>query len=110
MARVQLAVLKMAGALIFVLVAASLSWGQITNLNTASTPVAGSGHDYMHMLNETVNPRDGSLSMRIHVNPPRGRLLSLPFAFAYDSNGAHFANAWPGYPPEWFTNTTFLSN
>jgi hypothetical protein len=39
------------------------------------------------MLSETVNPANGSLSLRIAVPAPPGRELTLPFSFAYDSNG-----------------------
>ncbi len=62
---------------------------QITNvIDTTSTPTPG--RDYIHMLNETVDPATGSLSLRIDVPTPKGRKLSLPFAFAYDSNGAWY--------------------
>ena len=51
------------------------------------------------MLTETVNPADGSLSVRIHVPIPKGRGLTLPFAFAYDSNGIHYPlNSSTGLP------------
>ncbi|MGD0224645.1 MAG: RHS repeat-associated core domain-containing protein [Terriglobia bacterium] len=53
-----------------------------------STPIPGSGHDYIKMFSETVNPANGSLSVRIQVPIPKGRGLTLPFSFAYDSNGA----------------------
>jgi hypothetical protein len=55
--------------------------------NQTSNPVPGVGHDYIHMLNETVNPANGSVSLRIQVPIPKGRGLTLPFAFAYDSAG-----------------------
>src|SRR6516165_8119695 len=67
---------------------------QITDVtNTTSTPIPGAGHDYVKMLNEIVNPANGSVSLRIQVPTPPGRRLSLPFAFAYDSNSAaHLAS------------------
>jgi hypothetical protein len=66
----------------------SASRAQIANVtDSTSTPVPGLGHDYIHMLAETVNPANGSVSLRIHVPLPPGRNLTLPFAFAYDSNG-----------------------
>lgn len=62
---------------------------QITNVtDVEATPIPGAGHDYLHMLNETVSPANGSLSVRIQVPVPKGRGLTLPFAFSYDSNGA----------------------
>ena len=54
-----------------------------------STPTPGAGHDYIHLLNETVNPANGSLSIRIGVPTVKGRGISLPFSFNYDSNGVN---------------------
>ena len=63
--------------------------GQIQNVtDDTSTPIPGSGHDYIKMMSETVNPANGSVSIRIGVPVPPGRGLAIPFAFAYDSNGA----------------------
>jgi RHS repeat-associated protein len=65
------------------------SFAQVTNVtDVESTPIPGAGHDYLHMLDETVNPANGSVSVRIKVPIPKGRGLTLPFSFAYDSNGA----------------------
>lgn len=62
---------------------------QITNVtNSTSTPTPGSGHDYLKALNETVDPANGSVSIRIGTPVPKGRGLTIPFSFAYDSNGA----------------------
>jgi RHS repeat-associated protein len=63
---------------------------QITDVNNGtSTPIQGAGHDYLRMLNETVNPANGSVSLRIQVPVPPGRQLTLPFSFAYDSNSVY---------------------
>ena len=62
--------------------------GQITDVtNVTSTPIPGAGHDYVKLLSDTVNPSNGSVSLRIQVPTLPGRRLSLPFAYAYDSNG-----------------------
>lgn len=61
-------------------------WAQNTG-DTTSTPVPGAGHNYLGILNETVNPANGSLSVRISTPVPPGRKLTVPFSFAYDSNG-----------------------
>src|SRR5260370_33581427 len=75
-------------AICFALALALPARAQITNVtNATSTPTPGSGHDYIQMLSETVNPANGSLSLRIGAPIPPGRQLTLPFAFAYDSNG-----------------------
>jgi hypothetical protein len=62
---------------------------QITNLaDTTATPAPGAGHHYVGLMNETVNPANGSVSVRINAPIPPGRKLTVPFSFAYDSNGA----------------------
>ena len=72
--------------------------------DTTSTPVPGAGHDYIHSIAETVNPANGSVSIRIPVPIPPGRHLTVPFSFAYDSNGVNYV-AHPHDPGtlEWFT-------
>lgn len=66
-------------------------WGQIPQEgDTTSTPTIGAGHDYIHAPMETVNPANGSVSIRIPVRIPSGRGLTFPFYFAYDSNGANY--------------------
>jgi len=48
---------------LFCLLYAPIVFAQITNVtNQTSTPIPGAGHDYIHMLNETVNPANGSVS------------------------------------------------
>ena len=65
--------------LLSVLLFASLAFGQITNVsNDQSTPIPGAGHDYIKMLNETVNPALGSVSIRIDVPTPKGRGMACP--------------------------------
>src|SRR5205085_3624198 len=100
MARVRLAVLKIAGALLLVLVAASLSWAQVSStVSTALIPTPGAGHDYVHMLNEIVMPLNGQASVRVNLDRPLGRHLNLPpLMIKYDSNTAHAP--WQGPPTE----------
>ena len=82
---------------------------QLTNVSDdQAAPIPGVGHDYIHSLSETVNPADGSLSARINVPMPKGRALTVPFAFAYDSNGVHFIQGGLGQT-FWRTDTTGLS-
>jgi RHS repeat-associated protein len=57
--------------------------------DTTSTPAPGE-HDYFHSPVETVNPANGSVSIRIPVRMAPGRQLTVPFSFAYDSNGAFY--------------------
>jgi len=95
----------------FALILASCARGQISNLtNQTSTPIPGAGHDYIKMLNETVNPANGSVSLRIQVPTPPGRKMSLPFAFAYDSSGAqHLVNNGSFGSYAWTDNTAYLA-
>jgi len=61
---------------------------QISNVtNTTSTPIQGTGHDYIKLLSETVNPANGSVSVRIALPTAKSRGITLPFSIAYDSNG-----------------------
>jgi hypothetical protein len=77
-----------------VLLLSGIARGQVLNVtDVTSTPIPGAGHDYIKMLNETVNPADGAVSIRIGTPVPPGRKLTLPFAFAYDSNGVHYPQA-----------------
>jgi len=70
------------------LLASSVGWAQAPNLSdVTSTPTAGAGHNYLGTLNETVNPANGSTSLRLAVPIPKGRQLTVPFFFAYESNG-----------------------
>ncbi len=91
MARVQLSLLKIAGTILLTLTAATVSWGQITNVTgDQAPPIAAAGHDYIHLLSETVNPAGGAASIRIQVPTPPGRDITVPLAFGYDSNAAFY--------------------
>jgi hypothetical protein len=64
------------------------AFSQIGNLdNTTIPPTPGVGHDFIKMLGETVNPANGSLSLRIDLPMPKGRGLDLPLAIMYSSSG-----------------------
>src|SRR6266478_4621423 len=98
-------ILIVASVLLFV----SPARAQITNVtDTTSTPIPGAGHDYIHILNETVNPANGSVSLRIQVPTPPGRKMSLPFAFAYDSGGAQHLQPDGTGLNFWVDNTAYL--
>jgi len=61
---------------------------QVENVpDVLSTPVPRSGHDYIKLLDETVDPSTGSVSLRIDVPTAGSRGLTLPFRFTYDSGG-----------------------
>jgi hypothetical protein len=60
---------------------------QIVNpTDTVSPPTEGVGHDYLKMLNETVNPENGAVNLRIQVPVPAGRQITAPFSINYNSN------------------------
>jgi hypothetical protein len=52
----------------------------------AQAPIPGSGHHYIGIGAETVNPADGSLSFQLPIQPPPGRQLSMPFAISYSGS------------------------
>jgi RHS repeat-associated protein len=60
--------------------------------NIMTTPSPGSGHDYIKMLNETVNPANGSVNVRVEapVRKQRGEVNSPYYIFGYDSPGVSF--------------------
>lgn len=64
--------------------------------DVTSTPIPNAGHDYIHALSETVNPANGSLSIRINVPLPPSRGPNIPFNFAYDSNGVFYLSQLGG--------------
>ena len=51
-----------------------------------------------------MNPANGSVSIRIPVRMPQGRQLTVPFSFAYDSNGAFYVGSKGGEPLYLSTN------
>jgi RHS repeat-associated protein len=56
--------------------------------DTTATPTFGIGHNYIQSLNETVNPANGSVSVRIAAPTPVERGLNMPlYAYIYDTNG-----------------------
>ncbi len=58
--------------------------------DTIASPVPGVGHDYIKMLNETVNPENGAVNLNISIPTPPGRGLNFPFSIQYNSNQALF--------------------
>jgi len=87
----------------------SICFGQAQNItDTTSTPVPGVGHDYLKILNETVNPATGAVSLRIRPPVPKSRGITIPFSIAYDSTAAWFLN--PGGPGTAVDGATQLGN
>jgi len=74
-----------------------------------SVPVPGVGHDYIKLFDETVNPANGSVSLRIQVPMPTGRGLTIPFGFNYDSNGANHMVGNEKGGNIWLANAGYLS-
>jgi len=72
---------------------------QVDSVNgVTATPIPGAGHDYLGDLVDTVNPADGSVSIRIKAPVPPSRGIKIPFSFDYDSNGVWQPYAAPGIP------------
>ena len=76
----------------------STTHAQISTIgDDTSVPIPGAGHDYIKMLDETVNPANGSLSLRIQIPVPAGRGFTLPFSINYDTSGTlHLLQGAPG--------------
>lgn len=77
--------------------------------STTSTPIPGAGHNYLGEPVETVNPVNGSLSFRIKAIMPPGRGITLPFSFAYDSNGVNYMSRQAGGNQAWLTTNSIVS-
>lgn len=77
----------------------------ITNVDDAtSTPIPGAGHDYIKMLSETVNPANGSVSLRIELPVPKGRGITPSFSIDYDSGGVHHLEPSSPGTATWVSN------
>jgi hypothetical protein len=74
-----------------------VSFAQAPGTGSTAIPIPGVGHDYMKAISEAVDPASGSVSLRIAVPTPKGRGVSLPFSFAYDSNGVLVPPDWKPY-------------
>ena len=100
--------LVVASLFLFLVTAAQAQVNNVTD--DTSTPIEGAGHDYIKMLSETVNPANGSISLRIQVPTPKGRGISIPFSFSYDSNSVHHLIPWSVYGQViWTSNIGYLS-
>jgi YD repeat-containing protein len=76
--------------------------GSIVTGDTA-TPIPGAGHDYVHLLSETVDPGTGQLNVRIALPMPKSRGIDFPFAIVYNSGSARHldASGSGGNTPVW---------
>lgn len=91
----------LASSCILALSAASAYSQMPDSSSTTSTPIPGAGHDYLGEIGETVNPANGSISIRISGMMPPGRRLSIPFSFAYDSGGINYVSRGLSGGPTW---------
>lgn len=106
----QLRVLCRNAVLIYAAFLSSALQAQITNVtNSTSTPIAGAGHDYFKMPAESVNPANGSVSVRISVPVPPGRRQTLPFAFGYDSASQYLGGSQTNGNGAWLGSQNLLS-
>jgi hypothetical protein len=71
---------------LLLLICTMVARAQLTAVDIQTqTPLPQNGHDYVQWLNETVNPSNGQLSLKINVPLASGRQLSLPFNITYNS-------------------------
>ena len=82
----------------FSLFLASEAFAQIPQpSDTTSVPIAGAGHNYLEGPVDTVNPANGSFSVRIPAIMPPSRGITLPFSFMYDSTLYYLSGSFTGY-------------
>lgn len=73
----------------------------------ASAPVPGSGHNYIGIGAETVNPADGSVSFNLPLDPPTGRNISASFGIRYSGNEQYYPSNGCGNNAPCNTQGTF---
>jgi YD repeat-containing protein len=61
-----------------------------------ATPMPGTGHDYQHLLAETVDPSSGQVSFRFDQPVPVSRGFTLPVALTYNSAYVHLDQSVSG--------------
>ncbi len=62
------------------------AWAQFPDANgPRAVPRPDLGHDYIHLLDETVSPANGSVNLKIDIPLPPGRGIMLPFSISYNS-------------------------
>jgi hypothetical protein len=87
------------------------SHAQITDIsNSTSVPIPGAGHNYIQLLSETVDPANGSLSLRLAVPVPHGRGLTIPFSVGYDSQGVFTVLPYASGPSLKGSSNDYLTN
>lgn len=79
--------------------------GSASNAQTSSgtvngetaTPIPNVGHDYIHMLSETIDPSTGSVNLHIAFPVENSRGLTLPLSLSYSTSGLFvLTNGQPG--------------
>jgi hypothetical protein len=94
---------------LFLTVLAPVCWAQLPSAgDMTSPPTPGVGHDYFHAPAETVNPANGSVSVRLPLRVPSGRELTIPLSIAYDSAGAFFYGQTGNTIPRYATITNAI--
>ena len=69
--------------------------------NETQTPIPGAGHDYQHLLGETVNFSNGSVSLKMGFPVPDERGVSLHPSWSYNSGGVNPLDSIDGSTPSW---------
>jgi len=80
-------------------------------VTTAEAPVLGSGHSYVGVGAETVNPADGALTFDLPIQPPTGRQLSAKFGIRFSGSEQFYLSnqmspgglQYLGWVPNWQT-------
>jgi YD repeat-containing protein len=69
--------------------------------NQTQVPIPGAGHDYQHLLGETVNFSNGSVSFKLAFPVAKGRGITIPYAWSYNSASVNPLDSVDGNTPAW---------
>jgi YD repeat-containing protein len=73
--------------------------------NQTQTPIPGVGHDYQHLLGETINFSNGSVNFKISFPVPKGRGFTVPYYWTYNSGTVNPLDSVDGQIPIWDNST-----
>ena len=76
----------------------------VTSVNDQTqAPIPGAGHNYQHLLGETVNYSNGSVNLKISFPVRKGRGITLPLKLTYNSGSVNQVDtlAFSGNTPAW---------
>ncbi|MGA2218096.1 MAG: hypothetical protein ABSG51_08415 [Terracidiphilus sp.] len=103
LAQFSLVFLAAASGALYLLPKAQAQAPDMSTVNDQTqTPIPGVGHDYQHLLGETVNYSNGSVNFKISFPvATKSRGITLPYSWSYNSAGVNPLNMIDGNQPAW---------